>query len=311
MPAFPFPKTQLTTLIFLFIAQFILAQTEPSITGRVATPENESLPYASVALLNPKDSTMINFTTTDMDGQFKILEDSRDSLLIQIHSTGFISHFENIVFRNEPINLNNILLKEDIGVLDEVIISAVIPIQIKKDTVAFNTSAFKVNHDDNIEDMLEKLPGMEIDSDGKMIAQGNEVTKIYVDGKEFFGGDPSVVMKNLSADVIAKVEIIDKKSDESELTGVSDANKQVILNFTLKKDKKNRGFGKVSAGIGLDNRYFTSGNYNQFSSKTQFSAVASTNNINVTGSNIKNFLKSADALEMNQMENNLLLTRKV
>ncbi|MDG1806166.1 outer membrane beta-barrel protein [Flavicella sp.] len=296
MLAFPFPKTQLTTLIFLFIAQFILAQTEPSITGRVATPENESLPYASVALLNPKDSTMINFTTTDMDGKFKILEDSRDSLLIQIHSTGFISHFENIVFRNEPIDLNNILLKEDIGVLDEVTISAVIPIQIKKDTVAFNTSAFKVNHDDNIEDMLEKLPGMEIDSDGKMIAQGNEVTKIYVDGKEFFGGDPSVVMKNLSADVIAKVEIIDKKSDESELTGVSDGNKQVILNFTLKKDKKNRAFGKASAGIGLDNRYFASGNYNQFSSKTQFSAVVSTNNINVTGSNIKNFLKSADGL---------------
>ena len=291
-------KYRLVASLFLLLgtAQFSFAQTEPVITGRVISPQNEPLEYASVALLSPKDSTMINFTTTDREGMFEILEDSKDSLLIQIHSTGFLSHFDNLVFRNDPIYLNTIILKEDIGLLDEVTISAIIPIQIKKDTVAFNTSAFKINHDDTIEDMLEKLPGMEIDSDGKMMAQGNEVTKIYVDGKEFFGGDPSVVLKNLPADVIAKVEVIDKRSDESELTGVSDGNKQVVLNFTLKKNKKNRGFGKASAGFGLDKRYFANANYNRFSSKTQFSAVVKSNNINVTGSNIKDFLQNANGL---------------
>ncbi|WP_152287114.1 outer membrane beta-barrel protein [Flavicella marina] len=287
-------------LIFVFLCTIstltITAQDTPSITGKIVTPENEPLEYASVVLLHPTDSTMINYTTTDQDGLFKLVEDARDSMLLQVHSTGFKSFFKTIVYKNQAIDLSSIILEEDIGVLDEVTISAVVPIQIKKDTVAFNTSAFKINHDDNIEEMLEKLPGMEIDSDGKMIAQGNEVTKIYVDGKEFFGGDPSVVMKNLSADVIAKVEVIDKKSDESELTGVSDGNKQVILNFTLKKDKKNRGFGKASAGIGLDNRYFANANYNRFSSKTQFSAVAKTNNINVTGSNIRDFLQNANGL---------------
>jgi len=88
----------------------------PVITGKVISPQNEPLEYASVALLNPKDSTMINFTTTDREGMFEILEDSKDSLLIQIHSTGFLSHFDNLVFRNEPINLNTIILKEEVVV---------------------------------------------------------------------------------------------------------------------------------------------------------------------------------------------------
>lgn len=288
--------TKLLTIFFFFLAPLLFAQKDASISGKVTSPQNEPLEYASVALLNPKDSTMVNFTTTDKDGAFKIIEDSRDSLLIQIHSTGFKSYFNNLVYENKPIDLKTIILAEDVGLLDEVTISAVVPIQIKKDTVSFNASSFKVNPDDNLESLLEKLPGMEVDENGNMIAQGNEVTKIYVDGKEFFGGDPSVVLKNLSADAISKVEIIDKKSDESELTGISDGNKQIVLNFTLKKDKKNHGFGKASAGIGLDNRYFANANYNRFSSKTQFSAIGKTNNINVTGSNIKDFLQNANGL---------------
>lgn len=105
-----------------------------------------------------------------------------------------------------------------------------------------------------------------------------------------------MVMKILSADVIAKVEIIDNKSDEPELTGVSGGNKQVTLNFTLKKDKKNRGFRKASAGIGLEKRYFSSGNFNLSSPKTVFSSVVSSSNINITGSNIKDFLHYSNGL---------------
>ena len=174
-------------------------------------------------------------------------------------------------------------------------ITAVIPIQIKKDTISYNANSFKVNYDDNIEGLLNNLPGIEIE-EGKVVAQGTTVTKIFVDGKEFFGGDPSIVLKNISADAIAKIEVIDKKSDEAELTGINDGNKEVVINFTLKKTKKNRGFGKVATGIGLDNRYFGNLNYNQFNSKSQLSVIGKFNNINVTGSNIQSFLQNADGI---------------
>ncbi len=307
----PLKENRCLIVLSLFLcSQLLFSQKDKGISGIVASPQNEPLEFASVVLLHPQDSTMINFTTTDVNGKFNIFEDSRDTLLLQIHSTGYISHFKTLIYQNKAIDLNTVILEEDIGLLDEIIISAVIPIQIKKDTVSFNTSSFKINYDDNIEEMLEKLPGMEIDSDGAIMAQGNEVTKIYVDGKEFFGGDPSVVLKNLSADVIANIEVIDKKSDEAELTGINDGNKQVVLNFTLKKDKKNQGFGKASAGIGLNNRYFGNGNYNRFSSKEQFSAVIKTNNINVTGSNIKDFLQNADGLGDESDEENNFTPKK-
>ena len=205
--------------------------------------------------------------------------------------------------RGRPLFDNDtITLKEDISSLDEIVIAAVVPVQIKKDTVSFNANSFKINHDDNIEGLLNKLPGIEIE-EGKVIAQGTTVTKIFVDGKEFFGGDPSIVLKNLSADVVAKIEVIDKKSDEAELTGVNDGNKEIVINFTLKKSKKNRGFGKVAGGLGLDNRYFSNLNYNQFNTKAQLSVIGKFNNINVTGSNIQGFLKNADGISDDSDDN--------
>ena len=249
----------------------------------------------SVALLSPKDSTFLSYTTTDEKGKFLLEDIPKDTILIQLNLLGFKPHFKKIVYQKELLDLKTIVLKEDIGVLDEIVIAAVIPIQIKKDTVSFNANSFKVNYDDNIEGLLNKLPGIEIE-EGKVIAQGTTVTKFFVDGKEFFGGDPSIVLKNISADAIKKIEVIDKKSDEAELTGINDGNKEVVINFTLKKTKKNRGFGKTAAGIGLDNRYFTNLNYNEFNSKSQVSVVGKFNNINITGSNIQGFLQNADGI---------------
>jgi hypothetical protein len=283
-------------LLSFSISNVLFSQSQP-IKGIVINPQNESLEYVSVALLNPKDSTLINYTITDSKGFFQITENAKGSLLLQLSLLGYKSYFKTLLYENDVIDLKTITLEEEYSSLDEVMISAVIPIQIKKDTIAFNASSFKVNHDDTIEELLKKLPGVELDSDGKIIAQGNEVTKIFVDGKEFFGGDPSIVLKNLSADAVAKIEVIDKQSDESELTGINDGNKEVVINFSLKKTKTNRGFGKVSAGMGLDSKYFSNLNYNKFSSKTQLSVIGKFNNINVTGSNIQGFLQNADGVD--------------
>lgn len=285
-------KTSFSKLFFLTIISFsfgfnVFGQNY-GIKGTVTDEFKTPLEMVSVAVLSPKDSTFLSYTTTDIKGFFHLNDIPKDSILVQFNLLGFSPFSKKIVYKNKLIDLKTIVLKEDISSLDEIIIAAVVPIQIKKDTVSFNANSFKVNYDDNIEGLLSKLPGIEIE-EGKIVTQGTTVTKIMIDGKEFFGGDPSIVLKNISADAIAKIEVIDKKSDEEELTGVSDGNKEVVINFTLKKTNKNRGFGKLSAGIGLDNRYFSNANYNQFNAKTQLSIIGKFNNINITGSNIQVF----------------------
>ncbi|NRD20685.1 outer membrane beta-barrel protein [Winogradskyella eckloniae] len=283
-------------LIFCIVTYGLYSQTTPVINGIVVSESKTPLEFVSVALLKEKDSTFVTYTITDVKGEFTFFDVPKDSLLLQFSYLGYITHYKEIHFKKQPIRLGEVVLKEDTFELDAVTLSAVVPIQIKEDTIAFNANSFKVNPNDNLETLLKKLPGLEVGSNGKVVAQGTEVTKIFVDGKEFFGGDPAIVLKNLSADAIEKVEIIDKKSDEAELTGVDDGNKQLVINFTLKPSKKNQGFGKASSGIGLDRRYFANLNYNKFSPKTQLAVIGKYNNINITGSNIQGFLENADGI---------------
>lgn len=283
-------------ILSLVVSHMLLGQTLPAIKGKVINEQRNPIDYASVVLLKQNDSTFINYTITDSKGEFTISEVPKDSLIIQFSYLGYLTLFKKIHYKNNPIDLGEIILKEELYELGAVEISVEAPIQIKEDTIAYSASSFKVHPSDNIETLLKKLPGLEIESDGKVIAQGNEVTKIFVDGKEFFGGDPAIVLKNLSADAIAKIEVIDKKSDEAELTGVDDGNKQMVINLTLKKSNKNQGFGKASTGMGLDSRYFGNINYNRFSSTTQLAVIGKYNNINITGSNIQGFLENVNGI---------------
>jgi len=287
------------TIFLIFLLSIIFQCTfsqNYTIKGTVVDDTNTPLEFASVALLQPKDSVMISFAMTGSKGEFELSDSHSGIFTLQIYLIGYTPHYHTIVPNNKVIDLKKIALTPSIEQLSEVTITAVIPVQIKKDTIAFNPKAFKIHHDDTIEDLLKKLPGIELDNQGNVISQGNEVTKIYVDGKEFFSGDPSIVLKNLSADAISKVEVIDKKSDQAELTGVNDDEKKYVINLTLKKDKKSNGFGKAAIGAGLENKYFSNVNYNNFTSKTQFSIVGKYNNINITGSNIQDFLASTGGL---------------
>ncbi|WP_179375935.1 carboxypeptidase-like regulatory domain-containing protein [Winogradskyella wichelsiae] len=203
--------SKLLILLFLTLSNSLFAQSEPPIKGIVYDESRVPIALVSVALLKQKDSTFINYALTDVKGEFAIFDTPKDSLLLQFSYLGYITHFETIHYKNQPIDIGNVILKEDAYELDVVTLSAVIPIQIKEDTIAFNANSFKVNPSDNLETLLKKLPGIEVESNGEVVAKGEEVTKIFVDGKEFFGGDPAIVLKNLSADAIAKIEIIDKK----------------------------------------------------------------------------------------------------
>ncbi|MDO6854106.1 outer membrane beta-barrel protein [Cellulophaga lytica] len=289
--------TIISTIFFLFYSfTTVYSQSKNGIIGKVFEENNQPIEAATITLLNPKDSTYVDYTITNNVGEFTLDKAKQGSYILQVSSMGFESFFKNITYTTDLLDLTVIKLKEDLFTLDGITLTAVVPIQIKQDTISYNANSFKTNPDDNLEELLTKLPGLEVDADGNINAQGNQVAKIMVDGKEFFGGDPSIVLKNLSADAIANIEIIDKKSDEAELTGVDDGNKQMVINFTLKKSKKNNGFGKISAGMGLDSKYFSNLNYNKFTSKTQFSVIGKLNNINVTGSNIQGFLKNANGI---------------
>ena len=254
-----------------------------SIIGKVVDHENKPLEFASVGLINPKDSILISYTSTDKSGVFKLTEIPVGKHIIQIHLVGFKIYQNLIVFQNEYMDLGIITLENDSN-LDEVVVTLVTPISIKKDTVSYNTKAFKVRIDDTVEDLLKKLPGIEVDASGKITAQGEEVTKIYVDGKEFFSGDPAIASKNLSADIVKRVEVIDEKSEKERVTGITDSERRKVINLELKEDKRVSDFGKFQGGYGTDDRYLTGLNYNRFTPKLQASVIGKYNNVNSSGS---------------------------
>ncbi|MFN0728171.1 TonB-dependent receptor domain-containing protein [Polaribacter gochangensis] len=279
--------TKLVVFALLLVSSNAIAQ---SISGKIIDEEKNPLEFASVAVLNAADSTLISYASTDIKGNFKVVEISNGKRIFQINLLGYQVYQKKIDFTGKSLDFGTIILKELDNTLDEVVVSAVIPITIKKDTMAFNAKAFKVRVDDTVEDLLKKLPGVEVDADGKVKAQGEDVSKVYVDGKEFFSGDPSVALKNLSADAIKKIELIDEKSDKSRVTGVDDTNRSKVINLTLKDDRKVNAFGKFQGGYGSDERYLTSLNYNRFSPKMQVSIIARANNVNSSGSDISEIM---------------------
>ena len=280
-------RTKLLPLAIFLSASVSIAQ---HISGQVVDEEKQPLEFASIAVLNPADSTLVSYASTDNKGNFKVDAISSGKRLFQINLIGFQVYQKTIDFAGTSLNYGTIVLKEQANVLDEVSITAVIPISIKKDTMAFNTKAFKVRVDDNVEDLLKKLPGLEVDANGKVKAQGEDVSKVYVDGKEFFGGDPAVALKNLTADAIKKVEVVDEKTDKARVSGVDDSERAKVINLVLKDDKKVSDFGKFQGGYGTDNRYLTSASYNRFSPKVQASIIGKYNNVNTTGSDISEIM---------------------
>ena len=278
---------KLVVFALLLVSTSTIAQ---SISGRVLDEEKNPLEFASVAVLNAADSTLVSYASTDTKGNFKVIEISNGKRIFQINLLGYEVYQKTIDFAGKSLNFGTITLKELDNTLDEVNITAVIPISIKKDTMAFNAKAFKVRVDDTVEDLLKKLPGVEVDADGKVKAQGEDVSKVYVDGKEFFSGDPSVALKNLSADAIKKIELIDEKSDKARVTGVNDSDRTKVINLTLKDDRKVNDFGKFQGGYGSDSRYLTSLNFNRFTPKMQISIIGRANNVNSSGSDISEIM---------------------
>ena len=277
-------KTIKISFIFLVFAfQQLYSQ---DVSGIVIDEDNKPLEYVSVALLQPTDSLLVKYTSTDVDGKFVLSNIKAGTYLFQIYLMTYQANQQTIIVGEANLDLKTLKLNREVNQLNEVIISAIVPIKIKQDTTAFNTKAFKVKQDDNVEDLIKKLPGIEISTDGTVSAQGEEVTKILVDGKEFFTNDMTIALKNLNADAIKSVQIIDEESNETRTTGVKDGEKTRILNLVLKEGKKTGYFGKLAGGLGTNNRYTTNADINMFSKNTQLAVFGNLNNINNTGATV-------------------------
>lgn len=268
----------------------LLAQN--TIRGDVIDTKGDPLQFATVALLNPADSTLAHFGITNSQGQFEISKIPAGTYLMQTAFLGFNTFYKNISIPLPDENFGSIVLQsKSINIAEVQVKGERIPMTIKKDTVEYNAGAFKVKTDGVAEDLLKKLPGVEVDRAGNVKAMGEDVKKVLVDGKEFFGNDTKVATKNLPADAINKVQVYNKKSDESELIGLDDNEYDKTINFVLKDDKKQAVFGDVKAGGGIEDYYQGNAKVYRFNDKHQFAALGMLNNVNHLGFTFQDYLE--------------------
>ena len=256
-----------------------------NIDGMAFDTLNDPLVAATVLLLDKVDSTMIDFSRTDLDGSFKFRKVENGDHLIKITYIGYIPlTIEASSLDGSNIDLGRLELVEIAEELMEVVIRAAkAPMKIRGDTIEYDATTFKVPKGSSVEDLLKRLPGMEVEQDGVVMSEGKEVTKVTVDGKNFFGTDPKAATKNLPAEGISKVQVFDTKTEEEKITGSTGEAQTKTMNLELKDDFKKGGFGKVVGGIGTEDRAEIKGNYNKFNEKIQFSIIGVGNNTGRNG----------------------------
>jgi len=265
---------------FLYFS--LLAQTSYSVKGVIVdTSAKTKLVNTSISVLNAKDSILRKFTRAAADGSFVINNVGRGKLILLVTYPGYADYVEQFsldsAHSTHDFGTLNMILKAKL-LADVIIKGARAAIKIKGDTTEFDARAFKIQPNAKVEDLLKQLPGIQVDKDGKITAQGQTVTKVLVDGEEFFGDDPTLVTKNIRADMVDKVQLYDKKSDQAAFTGIDDGQKTKTINIKLKEDKKNGYFGKVDIGDGTDGYYEGQLLFNMFKAKQKFSAYATVGN---------------------------------
>jgi hypothetical protein len=280
-------KALLLLLLFIGFCGFSFAQNPFAVKGVIAdTASNIKLVNATIAILNSKDSTLVKFTRAQANGEFSISNLKKGKFILLVSYPAYADYVETFQLDSAKKERNvgniNMLLKERL--LKEVMIKGkAAAIKIKGDTTEFNASSFTIQPNSKVEDLLKQLPGIQVDKDGKITAQGQAVNKVLVDGEEFFGDDPTLVTKNIRGDMVDKVQLYDKKSDQATFTGIDDGVKNKTINIKLKEDKKNGYFGKVAAGVGTDGYYQGQGMYNRFKAKQKFSAYGTLANTGKIG----------------------------
>jgi hypothetical protein len=279
---------QLIFISLIFIATGAMAQSR-TVNGLVKDTTGATVPGATVTLLTGTDSVSLG---TGINGTFTIKGVPVANFTLHIHAIGYATYSHSYAVGDAPLaTLDAIVLKSDSKLLGTVQVTAVNPVKLKEDTIEFNASAYKVQEGAPVEDVLKKLPGVDVDKDGNVTAQGKSVTKVRVNGKDFFSGDVKTATQNLPANIVQNIQIIDDYGDQANLTGLKTGDPEKILNITIRQDKNYGYFGQLNLGDGADaqksilgkdeaNRYVASGNLFKFNGDQQIAVLANLNNAN-------------------------------
>jgi len=252
----------------------------------VEKTSGEPIEAATIRLLSGLDSTMKAGVASNDKGQFSLKNIAAGTYLLHVSFVGYEPVYQpiRITGRSSSIDLGVIKMEENSIVLGEAVVTAKeVEVKVRNDTVEYNADSYKISEGSMLEDLLKKMPGVEVSSDGSVTINGKQIKKVLVDGKEFFSDDPKVATKNLPAKIVDKVQTYDRKSDMTMMTGFDDGNEEAVINLTIRPGMKEGWIGNAYAGYGSENRYEGNMMLNNFMNNDQFSLLGGLNNTNNMG----------------------------
>jgi hypothetical protein len=274
-------------LMILFSPMAFAQQSGVNVTGSVVEQGSDTpIEQATVRLLNVKDSAMVRGVVSARNGSFTLKNVKKGSYLLHITFIGYDPLYQplQITGKKNPVNVGKLELSDGAIELGEAVVIGKAPeVTVRNDTVEYNADSYKVTEGSVLEDLLKKMPGVEVDSEGKITVNGKEVKKVMVDGKEFFSDDPKVASKNLPAKMIDKLQVLDKKSDMAQMTGFDDGEEETVINLTVKPGMKQGWFGNAYGGYGSKDRYEGNAMVNRFVNNDQITFMGGANNTNNMG----------------------------
>lgn len=294
----------LNLLFIMVLGVSAFGQNNYSVSGTLIAGDNQqALESATVHLERVKDSSLVKYTISDKNGKFSIEDKTTDEYLnVFVSFIGFETYSKTIQTSKGNIDLGVIELQISSNMLDEVLVKSRAPITVKKDTLEFNVSSFKTKKDANVEELLKQLPGVEVDDAGKITVNGQDVSQILVNGKPFFGDDPTITTRNLTKEIIEKVQITDTKTKSEAVTGEAGNAENKTINLTIKEENNKGVFGRVAAGGGTDERWELAGMFNSFDNDRRISVLAGGNNTNSPGfsfGEIQKMFGNGNSMSMN------------
>jgi hypothetical protein len=277
------PRFVAFVAFLVFVAGSALAQQTNlrSITGRIIDAKTgETLIGVNVVATLKADTTVTHGQVTDANGRFMVPVRVAGDYRVRFSYVGFVAQTKEVTVTDREAPLGLIELQVDVMLMNEVRVEAVQDrVEVRGDTTVFNAAAFKVNPDATTEDLLRKMPGIVVDG-GQVQAQGETVQRVLVDGREFFGQDPAAALRNLPSEIVDRIEVFDRQSDQAQFTGFEDDNTQKTINIVTLTGRSNGQFGKVYGGYGSEERYLTGGNINIFDDDRRISIIGMSNNVN-------------------------------
>jgi len=281
-------------LLILLLFSFQLTAQEISIKGKVTDSLQNPLPFANIMAESMHVQAAPIFAMTDEKGYYHLALLKKHTYQISVLYMGY----QPMRFKIDSLSssvIKNIVLKQQQNQLDEVVITADMPVKIQEDTITYKTDRFKTGDERKLKDVLKKLPGIEVAKSGKITIMGKKVTSVLVEGKTFFGGGTKLAIDNIPADAVDKVIAIDDYNDISFMKGLTDEQK-MIINIKLKKGKKRFVFGDVVSGVGNNQHYLAKANLFYYSPKTNLSYIGNLNNVGESPMTLDDFIRFESSL---------------